>query len=98
MCAPKALCIIFFSGVLSKRAPILSSSYTLSGANRLGGNSLADLLVFGKYVGINASAYAKTANLEKIPEAEIKDEIKRVSEFINPNGTNPGRENILCSF
>ena len=59
------------------------------GANRLGGNSLADLLVFGKYVGINASAYAKTANLEKIPEAEIKDEIKRVSEFINPNGTNP---------
>ncbi len=59
------------------------------GANRLGGNSLADLLVFGKYVGINAAAYAKKVNLEKIPDNEIKEEIKRVSEFINPNGTNP---------
>ena len=59
------------------------------GANRLGGNSLADLLVFGKYVGINAAAYAKKANLEKIPEAEITEEIKRVSGFINTNGTNP---------
>ena len=29
------------------------------GANRLGGNSLADLLVFGKYVGINAAEYSK---------------------------------------
>ncbi len=59
------------------------------GANRLGGNSLADLLVFGKYVGINAAAYAKKTNLEKIHEAEIKEEIKRVSGFINTNGTNP---------
>ncbi|MCL4362758.1 FAD-binding protein [Candidatus Parvarchaeota archaeon] len=59
------------------------------GANRLGGNSLADLLVFGKYVGINAAEYAKKANLEKIPDNEVKEEIKRVSEFINPNGTNP---------
>ncbi|MCW1295866.1 MAG: FAD-binding protein [Candidatus Parvarchaeota archaeon] len=59
------------------------------GANRLGGNSLADLLVFGKYVGINAAEYAKKANLENIPDNEVKEEIKRVSEFINPNGTNP---------
>ena len=59
------------------------------GANRLGGNSLADLLVFGKYVGISAAAYAKKTNLEKIHEAEIKEEIKRVSGFINTNGTNP---------
>ena len=59
------------------------------GANRLGGNSLADLLVFGKYVGINAAAYAKKVNLEKISENEIKEEIKRVSGFINANGTNP---------
>ena len=59
------------------------------GANRLGGNSLADLLVFGKYVGINAAEYAKKVNLERIPDNEVKEEIKRVSEFINPNGTNP---------
>ena len=59
------------------------------GANRLGGNSLADLLVFGKYVGINAAAYSKKANLEKIPDNEVKEEIKRINVFINPNGTNP---------
>lgn len=59
------------------------------GANRLGGNSLADLLVFGKYVGINAAAYAKKTDLRRIPENEIKEEVKRVSEFINPNGINP---------
>ena len=59
------------------------------GANRLGGNSLADLLVFGKYVGINAAEYSKKANLEKIPDNEVKEEIKRINVFINPNGTNP---------
>jgi succinate dehydrogenase / fumarate reductase flavoprotein subunit len=59
------------------------------GANRLGGNSLADLLVFGKYVGINAAEYSKKANLEKIPDNEVKEEVKRINEFINPNGTNP---------
>ncbi len=59
------------------------------GANRLGGNSLADLLVFGRYVGISAALYSKKANLEKIPEEVAKDEIKRINEFLNPNGTNP---------
>jgi succinate dehydrogenase / fumarate reductase flavoprotein subunit len=59
------------------------------GANRLGGNSLADLLVFGKYVGINAALYAKKSNLERISEEEVKAEIKRINEFINPGGINP---------
>jgi succinate dehydrogenase / fumarate reductase flavoprotein subunit len=32
----------------------------LHGANRLGGNSLSDLLVFGRRAGLGAAAYAKT--------------------------------------
>ncbi len=36
------------------------SSVGLHGANRLGSNSLTELLVFGKVAGIEAAAYAKT--------------------------------------
>ncbi len=59
------------------------------GANRLGGNSLADLLVFGKYVGINAAAYAKNVEYQKIEGREITDEITRIKGFLNKNGKNP---------
>ena len=31
----------------------------LHGSNRLGGNSLSDLLVFGRRAGLGAAAYAK---------------------------------------
>ena len=36
------------------------SSIGLHGANRLGSNSLAEIVVFGKVAGVEASAYAKT--------------------------------------
>ena len=41
----------------------------LHGANRLGGNSLSDLLVFGKLAGEHAAAYAKSN-----PASRVKDE------------------------
>src|ERR1700689_1840 len=34
----------------------------MHGANRLGGNSLSDLLVFGRIAGLHAARYAKAAN------------------------------------
>ncbi|HKV43893.1 MAG TPA: FAD-binding protein [bacterium] len=40
----------------------------LHGANRLGGNSLSDLLVFGKRAGEHAAAYAK--GLRAVPRAD----------------------------
>ncbi|MCE7734478.1 MAG: fumarate reductase/succinate dehydrogenase flavoprotein subunit [Candidatus Heimdallarchaeota archaeon] len=54
----------------------------LHGANRLGGNSLSDLVVFGKLAGENASKYAssQTKSIE-IPENEIR---KFVSEILAP--------------
>jgi len=40
---------------------------SVHGANRLGTNSLLDLIVFGKYAGINAAAYANGASFQSLP-------------------------------
>jgi len=44
----------------------------LHGANRLGGNSLSDLIVFGKRAGEYAAKYAKDNRGGQIDEAEVK--------------------------
>jgi len=44
----------------------------LHGANRLGGNSLSDLIVFGKRAGEYAAKYAKENRGGQIDEAEVK--------------------------
>src|SRR5438874_10021256 len=43
----------------------------INGANRLGGNSLSDLLVFGKRAGEYAAKFAKTNSLGKIDNDKI---------------------------
>jgi len=43
----------------------------LHGANRLGGNSLSDLLVFGKRAGDYAAAWAKEHALGRVPEEAV---------------------------
>jgi succinate dehydrogenase / fumarate reductase flavoprotein subunit len=43
----------------------------LHGANRLGGNSLSDLLVFGKRAGENAAKFAKDRGAVAIDESQI---------------------------
>jgi len=43
----------------------------LHGANRLGGNSLSDLLVFGKIAGEHAAAFAKKQSGGRIDEGQI---------------------------
>lgn len=45
----------------------------LHGANRLGGNSLSDLLVFGKRAGEYAAIYAKNIAPSKIDEVELEE-------------------------
>ncbi|NWG33787.1 MAG: FAD-dependent oxidoreductase [Chloroflexi bacterium] len=52
---------------------------SVHGANRLGTNSLLDLVVFGKYAGLKAAEYAKHADFEKLPqepEAEAKSQFE----------------------
>ncbi|HIJ12478.1 MAG TPA: FAD-binding protein, partial [Halobacteriales archaeon] len=52
----------------------------LHGANRLGGNSLSDLLVFGNRAGIHAGQSAqKMKNFPKIPEENIESAIDHLS-------------------
>ncbi len=49
----------------------------LHGANRLGGNSLSDLLVFGKRAGQYAAEFARTQPASTLREADIEDAAKR---------------------
>lgn len=44
----------------------------LHGANRLGGNSLSDLLVFGQRAGLHAAEYARENGETKISDTEVK--------------------------
>jgi succinate dehydrogenase / fumarate reductase flavoprotein subunit len=43
----------------------------MHGSNRLGGNSLSDLLVFGRRAGLAAAEYAKRAAAPRIDEAQL---------------------------
>src|ERR1700716_2766079 len=43
----------------------------LHGANRLGGNSLSDLLVFGRRAGEAAAEHAKRARTTKVDDAQM---------------------------
>jgi succinate dehydrogenase / fumarate reductase flavoprotein subunit len=63
----------------------------LHGANRLGGNSLSDLLVFGKRAGDYAAAFAKANGTVRIDEAQAE---KAVTKALEPfdrgaSGENP---------
>jgi succinate dehydrogenase / fumarate reductase flavoprotein subunit len=63
----------------------------LHGANRLGGNSLSDLLVFGRRAGAGAVAYAKSLATQPQPSgAEIEAETRSVLEpFDRSAGESP---------
>jgi succinate dehydrogenase / fumarate reductase flavoprotein subunit len=48
----------------------------LHGANRLGGNSLSDLLVFGKRAGQYAAEFARTQPVSTLSESDIEEAAK----------------------
>jgi succinate dehydrogenase / fumarate reductase flavoprotein subunit len=48
----------------------------INGANRLGGNSLSDLIVFGKRAGEYAAQYARTAAAPKIDDGAVDRAMK----------------------
>ena len=60
----------------------------LHGANRLGGNSLSDLLVFGKRAGEYAAKFAKEKSVGKIDETEINKTQDWALTFFNNNENN----------
>src|SRR5262249_50000632 len=63
----------------------------LHGANRLGGNSLSDLLVFGRRAGLSAAKYAKRLPAApRVDEGEIEREAKAtLAPFERPSGESP---------
>ena len=62
----------------------------LHGANRLGGNSLSDLLVFGRRAGLSAAAYAGKASVAYANEAQIAEaEREMLAPFERGDGENP---------
>jgi succinate dehydrogenase / fumarate reductase flavoprotein subunit len=62
----------------------------INGANRLGGNSLSDLLVFGKRAGEFAAQFAKENQLGDINGTEIEDVAREaLRPFERSKGENP---------
>ncbi len=54
----------------------------LHGANRLGGNSLAEILIFGKRAGIASAEYSKKINCQLRSKAVIENANKKINNFI----------------
>ena len=62
------------------------SDHKVHGANRLGGNSLLELIVFGKESGKNALAYAKTCKETIEPSHQLDNDITLINSIYNfPN-------------
>jgi succinate dehydrogenase / fumarate reductase flavoprotein subunit len=62
----------------------------INGANRLGGNSLSDLIVFGKRAGEYAAQYARTAAVPRIDEGAVN---RAIEESLKPFERGAGGEN-----
>ncbi len=61
----------------------------MHGSNRLGGNSLTDLLVFGRRAGAGAAEYVKNASANSVSDATIKSAADRIeAPFSRAGGEN----------
>jgi succinate dehydrogenase / fumarate reductase flavoprotein subunit len=58
----------------------------MHGSNRLGGNSLSDLLVFGRRAGMGAAEYVKGAKASPVSEATIKAAADRIEAPFSRSG------------
>jgi succinate dehydrogenase / fumarate reductase, flavoprotein subunit len=62
----------------------------LHGANRLGGNSLSDLLVFGRRAGLGAAEHAKKTAAPSLDNAQVEEAERQVlAPFDRSDGENP---------
>src|SRR5947208_4100452 len=62
----------------------------INGANRLGGNSLSDIVVFGKRAGEFAAKFAKETSLGQVDRVEIESVAdEAVAPFARTAGENP---------
>ena len=61
----------------------------LHGANRLGGNSLSDLLVFGRRAGMAAAAHAKKTAYASLDNAQMQDAERELLAPFSNKGESP---------
>ena len=59
----------------------------LHGANRLGGNSLSDLVVFGKRAGEYAAKFAKDNGVTQVDDAQVESVARMALEPIERQGS-----------
>ncbi|MBW6393792.1 succinate dehydrogenase flavoprotein subunit [Thermus sp. SYSU G05001] len=59
---------------------------SLHGANRLGTNSLGDLVVFGRRAGIHAARFAKDADYHELTEEHLGESRERIERIKNSAG------------
>ena len=59
---------------------------SVHGANRLGTNSLLDLIVFGKHAGLNAAEYARGAALPAMPRDAVDFAREQLDRLLNSSG------------
>jgi succinate dehydrogenase / fumarate reductase flavoprotein subunit len=59
---------------------------SLHGANRLGTNSLGDLVVFGRRAGIHAARFAKDADYHELTEEHLGPSRERIERIKNSKG------------
>jgi succinate dehydrogenase / fumarate reductase, flavoprotein subunit len=52
----------------------------LNGANRLGGNSLSDLLVFGRLAGLHAAKFSKATGAKTVDDGQVEHYAKEALE------------------
>ena len=64
---------------------------SVHGANRLGTNSLLDLVVFGKHAGLRAAEYAKQADFQKLPDDPTAEARAQFDGLRNGSG----KENVF---
>ncbi|MFQ5585978.1 MAG: FAD-dependent oxidoreductase [Thermodesulfobacteriota bacterium] len=60
-----------------------SACVSVHGANRLGGNSLLDTIVFGRRSGQAASEFCRTSSLPPFPEAFLKESAQEVALLLS---------------
>jgi succinate dehydrogenase flavoprotein subunit len=58
----------------------------MHGANRLGGNSLSDLLVFGRRTGAGAAAHARDTEAPRVAPADVADAAAELEEHLSGPG------------
>jgi len=68
---------------------------SVHGANRLGGNSLLDLVVFGRAAGLHMLDYLRENPIPRpLPQAEVEKSLARLARWDKPKPENGGGESV----